>query len=165
MSWIIYTVSLPQTQLKNVPNLVKRNQWLHAYMLTQHLKQCSLAWRCQRSVIFVCLSRCPVENMEWFHTYRDEMQSGTAVLLLRGKSTRIVKLKWCGRNVWLVQTPTHPCFSVMWTANISPRRLSRPSATAAHHCPPTSHLSGLKSGEIIRKRLLRTTATLKTVIL
>lgn len=33
MSWIIYLVSLPQTRLKNVANLVKSNQWLHAYIL------------------------------------------------------------------------------------------------------------------------------------
>lgn len=33
MSWIIYPVLLPQTRLKNVANLVKSNQWLHAYMV------------------------------------------------------------------------------------------------------------------------------------
>lgn len=72
--------------------------------------------------ILLEMSRRSIKNIKWFHTYRDEMQSGTAVLLLRGKSARIVKLKWCGRNVWLVQSPTYPCFTVTqcdWSSSLS----------------------------------------------
>lgn len=72
--------------------------------------------------ILLEMSRRSIKTIEWFHTYRDEMQSGTAVLLLRGKSARIVKLKWCGRNVWLVQSPTYPCFTVTqcdWSSSLS----------------------------------------------
>lgn len=90
-------------------------------VLTRHLKQWSLAWRCQRSNHFVATNMAgnvlksrqkypvlmpqkqPFKYREWFHTYRDEMQPGTAVLLLRGKSAHIVKLNWCGRNVWLLR--------------------------------------------------------------
>lgn len=111
--------------------------------------------------ILLEMSRRSIKTIEWFHTYRDEMQPGTAERKVR--SYRKVKMMW-----QKCMTRTNSNISV-FRGNVNCQHFTPAteptSATGAHHCPPTSRLSGVKSGEIIRKRLLRTTATLKTVIL
>lgn len=111
--------------------------------------------------ILLKMSRRSIKNIEWFHTYRDEMQPGTAERKVR--SYRKVKMMW-----QKCMTRTNSNISV-FRGNVNCQHFTPAteptSATGAHHCPPTSRLSGVKSGEIIRKRLLQTTATLKTVIL
>lgn len=111
--------------------------------------------------ILLEMSRRSIKTIEWFHTYRDEMQPGTAERKVR--SYRKVKMMW-----QKCMTRTNSNISA-FRGNVNCQHFTPAteptSATGAHHCPPTSRLSGVKSGEIIRKRLLQTTATLKTVIL